>query len=115
MAESKDTTEKRKMKISQKTKRILWLIFHWFIIISFIAQVVYGTVQTFFILVPEGAPPGPLLGRSIDIPHELLVARRLYAIETWIAIVGLVIYLAISYKPQLHNALKRAEKNDSLK
>jgi hypothetical protein len=113
--EEKDVAiEKSKSNRSIKAKKILWLIFHWLIIISFVTQIVYGAVQTFFILVPEDGLPGPLLGRSIDIPHELLVARRLYAIETWIAITGLVIYLAISYKPQLHQALKRAEKKKSL-
>ena len=94
----------------KKSKKILWKILHWIIIISFLTEIVYGMVQTFFILVPEGTLPGPLLGRSIDIPYELMVTRRLYAIETWIAIAGLAIYLVISYRPQLHKALKEVEK-----
>jgi len=94
----------------KKSKKILWQILHWFIIIIFLIQIVYGMVQTFFILIPEGSLPGPLLGRSIEIPYELMVTRRLYAIETWIAIAGLVIYLVISYRPQIHMALKKEEK-----
>jgi hypothetical protein len=99
----------------KKSKKILWQILHWFIIVNFILEIIYGMVQTFFILVPEGVIPGPLLGRSIDIPFELMVTRRLYAIETWIGIAGLTIYLAIVYRPQLHDALKRKKSDDDSK
>jgi hypothetical protein len=54
--------------------------------------------------------PGPLLGRANDIPFELLASRRLYAIETWIAITGLAIYLAIVYRSQLYKALTKEKK-----
>lgn len=39
--------------------------------------------------------------QSVEIPYELMVARRLYAIETWIALTGLAIYLAIVYRDRL--------------
>ncbi len=74
---------------------------HWLIIINFVAEIIYGMVQTFFILLPPGASPGPLWGLSEEITQELMVARRLYAIETWIAIAGLSIYLAIVYRKKL--------------
>ncbi|NHJ49292.1 MAG: hypothetical protein FK733_16000 [Asgard group archaeon] len=96
----------------KKSKKILWQIVHWIIIISFILEIIYGMVQTFFILVPEGMLPGPLLGRAADIPFELLVSRRLYAIETWIAIAGLAIYLAIVYRSQLYKALIKEKKDE---
>ena len=84
-----------------------WLILHWIIIVNFVVEIFYGMYQTFFVLVPPGAPPGPLFGSSIEIPFELMVTRRLYAIETWIAIFGLSVYLAIVYRDQL-----KAEKSN---
>jgi len=39
----------------------------------------------------------PRLGQQATaIPFELLVTRRLYALEAWIATAGLAIYLAIT-------------------
>ena len=74
------------------------------IIVNFILEIGYGAYQTFFVLIPEGATPGPLFGVSQSIPYELMVTRRLYAIETWIAITGLSIYLAIVYRAKLAGA-----------
>lgn len=78
-----------------------WLILHWIIIINFVIEIFYGMYQTFFVLIPPGASPGPLFGLAQEISYELMVSRRLYAIETWIAIAGLAIYLAIVYREQL--------------
>jgi len=86
-----------------------WAIIHWIIVINFVLEIGYGMVQTFFILLPEGTPPGPLMGRSTEISYELMVTRRLYAIETWIAIAGLAIYLAIVYRDFLFVPKSTAE------
>lgn len=82
-------------------KKILWLILHWLIVINFVAEIFYGMYQIFFKLIPPGGSAGPLMGSSATISYELMVTRRLYAIETWIAIAGLSIYLAIVYRKQL--------------
>jgi len=37
-----------------------------------------------------------LLARAVETPIEVILKRRLYAIETWIAITGLAIYLALT-------------------
>jgi hypothetical protein len=76
-----------------------WKIIHWIIIINFILEIGYGMYQTFFVL--GNGTFGPLFGASTTISFELMVTRRLYAIETWIAIMGLSIYLAIVYRDKL--------------
>jgi hypothetical protein len=73
-----------------------WKILHWIIIINFILQILNGMYQVF---IWGGALT--LFGGSVDLTFEEMVTRRLYAIETWIAIVGLSIYLAIVYREKL--------------
>jgi len=70
-------------------------VVHWAIIVNFLVNIFYGSFQLFVTLKPEGVD-GPLWGAAKSIPHELLVARRLYAIEVWICIAGLAIYLALT-------------------
>jgi len=51
---------------------------------------------------------GPLFGRAGKISFELMVTRRLYAIECWIAIAGLCIYLAITVMyPRIREDMKK--------
>ena len=69
-------------------------ILHWVIIVNFVLQIGYGFAMVFFVVTPGTA--GPLAGAAADIPFELMTTRRLYASETWIAITGLSIYLAIT-------------------
>ncbi len=71
------------------------LALHYFIILNFIVQIFYGAYQVFFVITASGAP-GPLFSAARNMPFEKLVIRRLYAMETWIALVGLCIYLAIT-------------------
>lgn len=79
----------------------LWKLLNFIIIINFVTEIMYGMYQTFWALRPENGQPGPLWGQSTEISYELMVTRRLYAIETWIAIAGLAIYLAIVYRDRL--------------
>ncbi|HOU10567.1 MAG TPA: hypothetical protein PL044_03200 [Clostridiales bacterium] len=79
-------------------KKSCWLILHTVIIVNFVAEILYGFYQVFFVLVPPGGKKGPLMGRAGEIPFELMVKRRLFATETWIAISGLAVYLAVIYK-----------------
>ncbi len=71
--------------------RIVWKIVHLFIIVNFIVEIAYCGYMVFGIL-----GGGPLFGSVLTIDNDLFMKRRLYAIETWIAIVGLAIYLAIT-------------------
>jgi hypothetical protein len=64
------------------------------IVAYFIAQLLYVSYQVFVVLSPPGHV-GPAFGRAAEMPFEQLVARRLYAIEGWIAFVGLALYLAV--------------------
>ncbi|MHA1292868.1 MAG: hypothetical protein ACTSQJ_09400 [Promethearchaeota archaeon] len=81
--------------MNTKNRKIILLIIHWIIIINFILEILYGAYQTFIVLAPEGHT-GPLFNTAQDLSYEDMVIRRLYAIETWIAITGLSIYLAIT-------------------
>ena len=79
-----------------KLKRTgIWRGIHWLIIVNFVAQIIYTGVMIFFVVTPEGTT-GPLFGQASEMPFELMVTRRLYASESWIAIAGLSIYLAIT-------------------
>lgn len=82
------------------TKRSsFWRVLHWAIIAHFLAEILYCAYLVFIVLRPEGHS-GPLGAQALNIPHDLMVTRRLYAIECWVATAGLVIYLAIT-EPRL--------------
>ena len=71
-----------------------WMRFlHWFIIGNFVIESGYGLYMIFFAV---GGSRWPLMGRSIETPIEVILNRRLYAIETWIVIASLATYLAIT-------------------
>jgi hypothetical protein len=83
------------------TKRILILCLHWGVILHFLIEICYAGYMVFIVFQPESGG-GPLMSRATEIPFELMVTRRLYAIECWIATAGLAIYLAITeIKPRL--------------
>ena len=73
----------------------VWRVIHWIIILHFLVEIVYCGHLIFSVLQPEGHS-GPLMGQATQIPFELMVTRRLYAIECWIATAGLAVYLAIT-------------------
>ncbi len=75
--------------------RGLLLTLHWVIILNFLFEVFYAAYMVFFVVKPEGHS-GPLGAAANAIPFEMMVTRRLYAIEFWIAVAGLAIYLAIT-------------------
>ena len=67
---------------------------HALIILNFLVEIGYTAYMVFAVVTPDMA--GPLGPRALDLPHELMVTRRLYAIECWVAIAGCAIYLAIT-------------------
>lgn len=74
-------------------KKGKWRVLHRLIIINFAFQILYGFYMVFFAI---GGGKYPLFKRVIFTPLEVIVKRRLYSIEVWLAIVGLSIYLAIT-------------------
>jgi len=70
-----------------------WKVLHWFIIINFVLGIFYGFFMVFFAV---GGGRYPLWMRAIDIPVEVILKRRLYAIEAWVASAGLAVYLALT-------------------
>ena len=80
----------------KKLGRTLLRVVHWAIIANFLFEIVYASYQVFVVFAPVGSGGGPLGKRALEIPFELMATRRLYAIEAWIAIGGLAIYLAIT-------------------
>ncbi len=76
-------------------KSTFWKAVHWVIIINFFLEIIYASYMVFFALTPPGAS-FVLFGSAEKIPFEIMMKRRLYAIEAWIAITGLSIYLALT-------------------
>ncbi len=87
-----------------------WKILHIVIIINFILQILYGAYQV-FIINTYGGNSGILFRSATTVPREEMTIRRLYAIETWIAIVGLSVYLAIVYRDKLQPSPPKLEEN----
>ena len=85
-----------------------WRVIHWVVIVNLAIQVGYGAYMVFFVVTGEGS--GPLWGQALQMPFEKMVTRRLYATETWIAIVGLSLYLGIT--EILPRILKAAPKQE---
>ena len=73
-------------------KRI-WRYIHSLIIINFIIEILYSFYMVFFVI---GGGKWPLLRKAVETPLEVILKRRLYAIEAWIAVGGLCVYLAIT-------------------
>lgn len=71
-----------------------WRLVHWVIIANFLIQVGYGAYMVFFVV--TGGSPGPLFGDATALPFEAMMVRRQYALETWVAIGGLAVYLGIT-------------------
>lgn len=72
----------------------VWRWVHWAIIANLFAQCVYVSLQVFVVLQPGGF--GPLGARALEIPHELMMTRRMYALEGWVAFGFLALYLALT-------------------
>lgn len=70
-----------------------WRVLHWFIIINFLVGIFYGFFMVFFAV---GGGRYPLWMRAVETPVEIILKRRLYAIEAWVATSGLAVYLALT-------------------
>lgn len=70
-------------------------ICHWLIIFLFITQVFYAFYMVFFVVKPIDVA-GPLWGNAKGMDFEMMVTRRLYAIEFWVSFGAMCIYLALT-------------------
>ncbi|MFP3853096.1 MAG: hypothetical protein ACLFWD_02255 [Anaerolineales bacterium] len=72
-----------------------WLrILHWIIIFNFALGILYGAYMVMFVI--GGGGGWPLFNRATATPVEVILKRRLYSVETWIATSGLAVYLALT-------------------
>lgn len=94
-----------------KNLHVAWRLLHWIIILNLLIQVLYGSYMVFFVVTGEGS--GPLWGQALEMPFEKMVTRRLYALETWVAMVGLSLYLGLTeILPRLLNTESRSSSAD---
>lgn len=66
---------------------------HWLLIAVLLSEGLYGFYMVFFVI---GGSRWPLFMRAVETPVEVILRRRLYAIESWIAVGALAIYLGIT-------------------
>jgi len=84
---------------------LVWRILHWVIIANLAAEFLYAGWVVLVVLAPPGGAAGPLGSAARDVPMDLLLRRRLYAIEAWIAFGALAIYLGVTeIGPRLRGA-----------
>ncbi len=70
-------------------------VLHIGILATLTFEVAYSAYMVFVVWRPVGAPL--MLGAAAPaVPHEILLTRRLYALEGWVAFVGLAVYLALT-------------------
>ncbi len=72
-----------------------WRVVHWVIVANFAIGIAYAAWMVFVELRPPGGGIGPLGAEAHGMDPTILIVRRLYASEAWIAIGGLSVYLAI--------------------
>jgi hypothetical protein len=77
------------------TRPLPWRLLHAVIVLNFLAEIAYASWMVFVELRPPGAGIGPLGAAALGADPSLMLARRLYALEAWVAIGALSIYLAI--------------------
>jgi hypothetical protein len=72
--------------------------FHYFVYANLVSGFFSALYMVFVVYRPEDGTFGPLWGASRRMPHDLLVERRLYAIEAWIIFGFLSVYFALTRK-----------------
>ena len=83
-----------------------WKSIHFLIITLFFIEIIYSTMMVFFVV---GGGKWPLLMRAVDTPIEVILKRRLYGIENWIAIGTFCIYLALTeFLPRQLKGLRKS-------
>lgn len=77
-----------------------------FIQLFFISGFAYAAYQLFFVF---RNPVGGLVlfSSGAEIDHQLMVVRRLYALEFWLIFIGYMIYIALKEKVLRLEPLKK--------
>lgn len=81
---------------SVRRRRTVRELVHAAIVTAFVVEIVYCAVVVMFVLRPGDDGPLLLGAAARHVPIELVVERRLYAIEGWIAAGALAIYLGVT-------------------
>ena len=74
-------------------KKGFWAFLHPVIILNYLVGAFYAAYMVFF---GVGGRKGPLFNQAEELPTEIVVKRRLYAIEFWVALGGLTTYLGLT-------------------
>ena len=74
-------------------KNKIWKFIHGLVIVNFVIEILYSFYMVFFVI---GGGKWPLFRKAVETPIEVILKRRLYAIEAWVAIGGLCLYIAIT-------------------
>ncbi len=86
-----------------RPRPLVWQIVHFALIANMLLEVIYAGYMVLVVVKPEGMPAGPLWNAAKTMPFDMMVTRRLYAVEFWIAFVGLAVYLALTeIKPRFY-------------
>ena len=75
----------------------MWLL-HITFLVLLTTEVLYASYMVFFVMQPAGTA-GPLLfnpGAIDTLDREFLMVRRMYALEAWVALGALAIYVGIT-------------------
>ena len=70
-----------------------WRILSGIILVNFIIEIMYGFYMIFY---GVGGSRYPLMKKAEETPVEVILKRRLYAIELWVALTGLTNYLGLT-------------------
>jgi hypothetical protein len=85
----------------------VWQALHIAIIVHLIVGAGYAGWQVFTVVPPSGEV-GPLWDAAASMPTDLLMVRRMYALESWLATGAAAVYLALTeFGPRRRAALAR--------
>ena len=70
---------------------LFWQVLHGLIVTLFVYQCLYAAYQVFVTFQPDGTF-GPLNSTAATVSNDIVMMRRLYALEGWIAFAGLAVY-----------------------
>ena len=101
-------SETTKVRPGRVVGRYAVLVLHWIIILNFAVEIIYGSYMVFAVVVPDGTS-GPLFEAAKNMDADMMTTRRLYALEVWVAIAGLAIYLAITEIAPRLNLMRKAD------
>ena len=84
---------------------ILFRSIHVIMLLNFVTEIIYGSYMVFFVCTclnwakcanNASVMNGPLWNNAMDFPYDLMMIRRMYALETWVAMTGLSLYVGIT-------------------